>query len=122
MNKYLIIFISLLLVSCKSKTSNTTLQDSVQEEYQLKDSVSFTAIFDSTEASKDGYGINEFIVNVPHNQVKKLQGKKIKVSGIVTVTKGIGKINKDNITLTDIKQGRETGSKHINNPFIEIIK
>jgi hypothetical protein len=122
MNNYLIIFILLLLVNCKSKTSNTTLQESVQEEHQPKDSVSFTAVFDSTEASKDGYGINEFIVNVPYKEVKKLQGKKIKVRGVVTIVKGIGKTNKENISLTDIKQGRETDTKHINNPFIEIIK
>src|SRR5690242_14458086 len=79
--------------------------------------VSFVTIVDIARATKDGIYMNEYVVNIPYEQAKKLNGKKIRVSGKVTIEKGI----KNNDT-GEIRQGRDKDTKHIESPKIEVLK
>lgn len=51
--------------------------------------VSFITILDIAQASKDGIYLNGYVVNIEYKQAKKLNGKKIRVSGKVTIVKGL---------------------------------
>jgi hypothetical protein len=79
--------------------------------------VTFVTILDIANASKDGIYLNGYVVNISYEQAKKLNGKKIRITGKVTIRKGFK--NRPN---EDIRQERETDSKHIKSPKIEIIK
>ena len=55
-----------------------------------KDWVSFSIVFKTSYATKDGYMLNGYIVDIPYKKVQKLNNKKIRVSGKVTIVKGNG--------------------------------
>jgi len=77
----------------------------------------FITKVDIAHATKDGIYLNGYVVNIGYEQAKKLNGKKIKVTGKVTVVKGLG-----NLPDKDAVQGREGDTKHIETPKIEIIR
>ncbi len=80
--------------------------------------VSFTAKMDTTRAGKDGFYLNHYVVNIPREQARQLQGKKIKITGVVTTVKGLN----NEPAAEGIRQGREADTKHILSPTIEILK
>ena len=87
--------------------------------------VSLTAKFDENKMiRKDGYLIDEYIVNISFDQAKMLDGKQIKVTGTYTIVKGLEneprEFDKDGNII--YKQGRLNDTKYINSPTIEIIE
>ena len=78
------------------------------------DVANFIAIINIKNATKDGIYLNGYVVNIPYNKLKKLNGKKVFISGKVTVIKGLEK-NNDGI----IRQGRNGDTKHILKPIIK---
>jgi hypothetical protein len=76
--------------------------------------VNFITTIDIKNATKDGIYSNGYIVNIPYNELKKLNGKKVLISGKVTIVKGLEN-NNDGI----IKQGRRGDTKHILKPKIK---
>jgi len=80
--------------------------------------VTFITRVDIANATKDGIYLNGYVVNIGYEEAKKLNGKKIRVSGKVTIEKGL----KDLPPGTPIRQGREEDTKHIESPKIKIIK
>jgi hypothetical protein len=94
----LLIVLSLFLASCK-------------------ETVSFTAKVDKANATKDGIYMNGYVVNMDPAQIEKLNGKTIRVTGKVTTVEGVNNSNGG-----EMQQGRETDTKHILSPKIEIIE
>jgi len=78
--------------------------------------VSFITTVDIASLTKDGIYMNGYVVNISRKKVEKLDGKKVRVTGKVTVVKGI-----KNLPGEPIQQGREVDTKHILTPKIEII-
>ena len=102
----------------QSNTSNYIVSDTSK-------TVSFTTIFDETKmTSKDGYMINEYIVNISYNQAKKLNGKEIKITGHYTIIKGLTNQPKeyDKNGNEIFTQGRLNDIKRIEAPEIKIIE
>jgi len=81
--------------------------------------VSFVVKFDKNMATKDGYYLGGYVVDIDHNQAEKLDGKKIRITGKAVLVKGI---KNDPGGKTPIRQGRDEDTKHILSPSIEIIK
>jgi len=80
-----------------------------------KDNVAnFIATIDINNATKDGIYLNGYVVNIPYNELKKLNGKKVFISGKVTIVKGLEN-NNDGI----IRQGRKGDTEHILKPIIK---
>jgi len=79
--------------------------------------VTFITKLDIANATKDGIYLNGYVVNIDYEQAKKLDGKKIRVTGKVRIVKGLKNSPKD-----VIRQGREEDTKHIKSPKIEIIR
>ncbi|HMH24690.1 MAG TPA: hypothetical protein VK563_23100 [Puia sp.] len=77
----------------------------------------FIARLDMANATKDGIYLNGYVVNIGYEQAKRLNGKKIRVTGKVTIEKGLKNLPND-----PIQQGREKDTKHIGSPKIEIVK
>ncbi len=85
--------------------------------------MSFTSILKIENATKDGIYINGYLVNMNYEGAKRLNGKRIKVSGEVSIIEGLKNRPKsfdDNGNLI-IEQGREDDIRYIQDPVIEII-
>lgn len=80
--------------------------------------VSFVTKMDTAKAGKDGFYLHHYVVNISREQARQLQGKKIKITGVVTVVKGLG----NQPSSDDIRQGREADTKHILTPTIETMQ
>ena len=80
--------------------------------------ITFITKVDIANATKEGIYLNEY------GQLKNLNGKTIKVTGKVTIVKGLNSEPKeyDKNGQEIIKQGRSEDSKHILSPKIKIIK
>lgn len=76
----------------------------------------FVAKIDILQATKDGIYLNDYVVNIPYEKLVKLNGKKVRISGKVTMIKGIKHYNDG-----EVRQGREENTKHILRPKIKII-
>ena len=74
----------------------------------------FITTIDIKNATKDGIYSNGYVVNIPYNELKKLIGIKVLISGKVTIVKGLEN-NNDGI----IRQGRRGDTKHILKPKIK---
>ena len=100
-----------------------TIDTSTQKYDETLDVVSFITILDIDNATKDGIYLNGYVVNLEYSEAKKLNGKKIRVTGKVTVVKGLENLPKeyDKNGNEIYKQGRYEDSKHITKPKIEII-
>jgi hypothetical protein len=85
--------------------------------------ITFVATFDAGNESKDGYYLNGYVVNIDHGKAKKLNGKKIRVTGTVTVVAGINSQPEARDTNGNviIKQGRAEDTRHILNPTIDVV-
>ncbi len=75
----------------------------------------FKIIVDIKNATKDGIYMNGYVVNVPYENVEKLNGKTVQISGKVTVIPRI--LDKKNRI---IKQERNEDTKHIHKPKIKV--
>ena len=89
--------------------------DSIQIISKRK--VSFVTIFDKNNATKDGYYVNGYVVNIDYETGQNLHMKKVKISGKVTIVKGI----KPYQSGETIAQGRYEDTKHILKPTIKIL-
>jgi len=92
---------------------------------QDQDTVTFTLIWDSSlPPSKDGLELNGYVVNIDNIKSDFFDEKRVRISGKVTIVKGLDfrydHID-DNRDLIQI-QGRMDDTKHINNPVIQIVK
>ncbi len=86
-----------------------------------KNEADFTVVFEISKATKDGFYLNGYVVNIPYDKAQKLNGKKIKVIGKVTLAKGLGKKDvKDKSTSQ--KQGRVEDVKYILKPKIVVLE
>lgn len=106
------------MYSQQRDTSKTDISDTTRN-------ISFIANFDEQNmASKDGYVISGYVVNIDYDQAKKLDGKKIKISGLYTIVKGLENQAKefDQNGNEIYMQGRLNDTKHIDSPTIEIIE
>jgi hypothetical protein len=103
-----------------SQTSHKTVK---QSEIQ-SDSITFIVKLNIANATKDGIYLNSYVVNIDYEKAKKLNGKTIKVSGKVTIIKGLKNSPKeyDKEGHDIIQQGRENDTKYIESPMIEIIE
>ena len=91
-------------------------QDSLNNSGVKVNKVRFSTTIDISQATKDGIYLNGYVVNIPYEKLKELNGKKVRISGKVTIVKG----NK-HYTDGEIRQGREEDTKHILKPKIKII-
>ncbi|MFN8306185.1 MAG: hypothetical protein U0T79_05390 [Ferruginibacter sp.] len=83
------------------------------------DSVSFTTRFYLTDLDKDdAANLKGYVVYIGIEQAKKLNGKRIRVSGKVTMKKG----NSNRQPGQPIPQERQGDYKYIESPTIEIIE
>jgi hypothetical protein len=78
--------------------------------------VSFIARPDIANATKDGIYLNGYVVNISYEEAKRLNGKKIKVTGRVTIVKGV-----QNLPGEEARQGRAGDIKYIGSPKIEMV-
>lgn len=78
--------------------------------------VRFTAKIDLQQATKDGIYLNGFVVNIPYEKARALNGKTVRIKGKVTIVKG-----NNHYTDGEIRQGRQEDSKHLLKPKIKIV-
>ena len=91
-------------------------QDTLKITETESKKVSFVTTIDIKQATKDGIYLNGYVVNIPYDKLMKLDGKKVQISGKVTIVKGLKHYN-DGV----VRQGREEDTKHILKPKIKII-
>jgi hypothetical protein len=105
----------ILTMNCfaqKNNTINKTHNDTAS-------SVSFIVRFHINELDKDdAVYLKGYVVNIGHEQAKKLNGKKIRITGKVTIIKA----SKNRSPGQPIPQERQGDYKYIESPQIEIIK
>jgi hypothetical protein len=85
--------------------------------------VTFITKFDIAKATKDGYYLKGYIVDISYEEAQKLNGKKIEVTGKVTIVKGLKNRPKeyDKNGKELITQGRIEDTKHIDFPSIKVL-
>jgi hypothetical protein len=79
--------------------------------------VSFITVLDIATVTKDGIYLNGYVVNISYKKAKQLNGKKIRVTGKVSMIKGV-----NNQPGEEIQQGREGDTMYIESPKIKVIK
>ena len=124
MKVYLTTLILTFTILTTSFSVNINSTDELIAQTTNPDStISFVTTFNIDKATKDGYYLEEYVVDVDQKQAKKINGKKIRVTGKVTIVKGL--INEpdkfDNNGNRIIKQGRAQDTKLISNPSIEVL-
>lgn len=82
-------------------------------------SVSFVAKLDAKKATKEGFYVNGYVVHIAQSQADMYIGKKIKITGEVTIVAGID--NNVSSSSDPIQQGRSGDTKHIVHPTIELL-
>ena len=113
MRSTLTILFFLFTISCFSQTSDTLKR----HLNKTPDFVSFITKPDIAYATKDGIYLNGYVVNISYEQAKRLNGKKIRITGKVTIVKGL-----KNLPGHEVRQGRQEDTKYIDSPKIEIIE
>jgi len=107
-----LVFLLVIGLTGQTCLSQTKTKPNFQQA-QKSDSVNFVAIVDIHNATKDGIYINGYVVNIDYAKAKSINGKKVRISGKVTVVKG---------TQTNpVAQGRTKDTKHIENPLIQVL-
>ncbi len=112
----IVLFISISAQAQQSNPSSATADTSTH--------VTFTTNFvESTMATKDGYYINGYVVSISPEQAAVLNGKKIRVSGTVSIVKGLDNQPKEyDANGNEIyAQGRLADTKHITSPVIVVL-
>lgn len=103
----------LFTLSCFSQTGDTLKK----HPDKIPGFVSFITRLNIANATKDGIYLNRYVVNISYEQAKRLNGKKIRVSGKVTILEGLKNLPGD-----ELRQGRQEDTQYINSPKIVIIK
>lgn len=114
--RQLIILISISFSVTLYGQKATIFKDNNKDTANL---VSFVVKFDKRAATKDGYHLGGYIASINYRIAKGLNGKTIKITGKVSIEKGIGGDVSDSFP---IRQGRLKDTKHIESPIIEIVK
>jgi hypothetical protein len=84
--------------------------------------ISFETVIDINNATKDGIYINGYVVNISYSDLVKLNKKKVKITGIVTIEKRLNEEDNKNFKKEKIIcQGRQKDTKYIEKPKIEIV-
>ena len=91
-------------------------QDTLKITDTESNKVSFVITIDIKNATKEGIYLNGYIVNISYDKLIILNGKRVQISGKVTIIKGL-KHNNDG----EVRQGREEDTKHILKPKIKIV-
>jgi len=110
------ILVSLITFSQITETQTEKI-DSIPEQ------VSFYTVLDISNVTKDGVYIEGYVLHLDYEQVKELSGKKIKISGAVTIVEGQQNLTKeyDENGNEIFNQGRLENTKHIFSPKIEVL-
>jgi len=121
MRQSLIILISTLSTATLYGQKNTVVK---YNNHDTTNFVSFIVKFDKKCATKDGYYLGGYVVNIDKSQSTRLNGQTIKITGKVSIEKGLGsEASKQNENgNSPVVQGRLRDTKHIESPTIEIIK
>ena len=109
--RIILVFITLLI----QRVALSQAIDSIQ--HISKNKVSFVTIVDKNNATKDGYYVNGYVVNIEYEEGQKLHMKKIRITGKVSIVKGL----KQDKPGEPVRQGRYSDAKHILKPIIEIL-
>lgn len=100
-----------LFLACAGKKTTT-----VNTRTGKEDTASFITTIDTATLTKDGIYLSGYVVNISNEEAKKLHGKRISVSGNVTIVKAV-----NNKPGGEMSQGREVDTKHILNPIIKVL-
>jgi len=115
---FLFLFLHLSFMAF-SQTENRSIETSSQHV----DSVVFVTKLDIARATKDGIYLNGFVVNMSYEDACLLNGKLIRVSGVVSIIKGLKnepEVYEDGYVV--VCQGRQDDTKYIDSPQIGIIE
>jgi len=108
--KRIFTFLFLLFsVGCFSQSTDTLKTQGGKKSYF----VSFVTKLDIGNLTKDGIYLEGYVVNISSEQAKKLDGKKIRITGKARVIKG---------NANSFEQVRQGNYKYIEYPKIEVIK
>ncbi len=112
MRLLLTILSSFLVVGSFAQEADTTINRDKSPR-----NVSFITKIDLQHATKDGIYLNGYVVNLPYERARSLNGKTVRIKGEVTIVKG-------NKHYTDgaVRQGRQEDSRHILKPKIRIVR
>ena len=118
-NIIFIAFSVIILASC-SQTTETVEQKSKNNS----DFISFEATLDIENATKEGIYVDEYVVHIDYDKANELNGKKVIISGDVSIVKGLDNTEKeyDKNGNEIFSQGRSGDTKHIINPEIKMVE
>ena len=124
--KLAIFSLLLSLYSCSHKENKDYNSLMNSDNLKIVDTVgyvSFNTQIDINEAQKDGFNLNGYIVVIDYERAKKMDRKRIKVSGLAIIIKGLKNRPKkyNESGNADIEQGRDDDTKYINDPKIELL-
>lgn len=104
--------LAMLFTHCKTTPSSSpNMQDS--------ETVTFTTHFSLSSATKDGFYMEGYVVELSDSMANAMDGKNVRVTGKVTVVPGIGSgLNEKG----EAVQGRQGDTQRISNPQIEILE
>ena len=113
-----LVFILASLISF-SQTADTLQQKSTN----ITEQVSFYTVLDINNLTKDGIYVEGYVLHLDYEQVKELSGKKIMITGAVSVVEGLQNLAKeyDESGKEIFSQGRQEDTKHIVSPKIEVL-
>src|ERR1700754_3193755 len=97
---FTLLFIFFSLVSFAQQIDTVT-----KKSFQPGETVTFITVVNAKYATKDGIYLNGYVVHLDYNQIKKLNRKKVRVTGEVILEEGIPKDREEEV------QGRE-GDSH----------
>lgn len=117
----------ILLLMLASYNSHAQVKETIVSQSNVKpDHITIEARFDKNAATKDGYYLGDYIVdlNVSMKEVEKLDGKLLEITGELVVEKGLEsqpkKFNEKGKEIT--KQGRRIDTKHIINTNFKVVR
>ena len=113
--KRLIVSIT-LLVSTACFAQGAESVNTADKPNKKSKKVSFVTKIDINNATKDGIYLEGYVVNIDYEKAKELDGKSVRISGKVTIVKGI---QQDSSGV--VAQGRQHDTRYILRPKIEVI-
>jgi len=115
--KYILI-LTILFIPFLGKSQTNVNLDSVLTVNP--DFISVEGIIDSKKTTKEGVYFNSYILHLTNDQIKKFDGKKVRVIGVITIVQGLqNKLDKNGEEI--IQQGRQKETYHFVSPNITLI-
>ncbi len=111
------LLLNLIFLTLPALSFSQSIDSSGTKPGKSPEFASFITKLDIAQATKDGIYLNGYVVNMSYDKMKELNGKTIKVTGRVTIVKGV----KNGSGQMEV-QGRERDSRHILFPKIRVIK